>query len=261
VSTALAWPGWWARVRPHTSQRVTGSLVTVTGNRGESDLLIVYIMPCLDPGHGDRIRAAIGGNLGRHATDVPVLPESGEQTWIMHRGVIFGGRPSGGVEVSWDGDGPPLPDNGALDPKTPKVPKTPRSLGGIGDLQGRIGAWRALLDRPLTSYYLVLGITMLLLGLGLVMVQSTASVTDLIAGLSPYSDFKKQLLGAAIGLPLMWVAARSSPRLFRAFAYPLLAVAIVGLGLTLIHGVGVSQNGDARWISIGGQLLQPSEIA
>ena len=83
------------------------------------------------------------------------------------------------------------------------------SLGGVRD---RIGVWRALLDRPLTSYYLVLGITTLQLGLGLVMVQSTASVADLTAGLSPYSDFKKQLLGAAVGLPLMWVAARSSPR-------------------------------------------------
>ena len=134
-------------------------------------------------------------------------------------------------------------------------------LLGLDGVRDRIGVWRTLLDRPLTSYYLVLGITTLLLGLGLVMVQSTASVTDLIAGLSPYSDFKKQLLGAAIGLPLMWVAARSKPRLFRAFAYPLLAVAIVGLGLTLIHGVGVSQNGAARWIEIGGQQVQPSEIA
>src|SRR4029077_3443775 len=115
-------------------------------------------------------------------------------------------------------------------------------LRGLGGLRDRIGAWRALLDRPLTSYYLVLGITMLLPGRGLVMVQSTASFADLSAGLSPYSDFKKQLLGAAVGLPLMWVAARSSPRLFRAFAYPLLAVAVVGLALTLIHGVGVSQN-------------------
>ena len=102
---------------------------------------------------------------------------------------------------------------------------------------------------------------MLLLGLGLVMVQSTASVVDLTAGLSPYSDFSKQLLGAAVGLPLMWVAARSSPRLFRAFAYPLLAVSVVGLSLTLIRGVGVSQNGAARWIDLGGQQIQPSEIA
>jgi len=134
-------------------------------------------------------------------------------------------------------------------------------LPGLGGVRERIGVWRALLDRPLTSYYLVLGITVLLLVLGLVMVQSTASVVDLTAGLSPYSDFKKQLLGAAVGLPLMWVAARSSPRLFRALAYPLLAVSVVGLCLTLIHGVGVSQNGAARWIAIGGQQVQPSEIA
>jgi cell division protein FtsW len=59
----------------------------------------------------------------------------------------------------------------------------------------------------------------------------------------------------------MWIAARSKPQLFRALAYPALAIAIVGLCLTLIHGVGVSANGAARWISIGGQQLQPSELA
>ena len=164
-------------------------------------------------------------------------------------GARFGGRPSAGPAgfgVSADGDGLPDLDGDAL------------VLGAVRD---RIGMWRALLDRPLTSYYLVLGLTVLLLGLGLVMVQSTGSVADLSAGLAAWSDFKKQLLGAALGLPLMWLAARSSPRLFRAFAYPLLAVSVVGLGLTLIHGVGVSQNGAARWISIGGQQIQPSEIA
>jgi cell division protein FtsW len=164
------------------------------------------------------------------------------------------------LQVSDGADG--LADPELAGPDTPGGRGTARfGLRGLDGVWSRIGAWRALLDRPLTSYYLVLGITMLLLGLGLVMVLSTASVIDLRAGLSPYSDFKKQLLGAAIGLPLMWVAARSSPRLFRAFAYPLLAVAIVGLGLTLIHGVAVSQNGAARWIEIGGQQVQPSEIA
>jgi cell division protein FtsW len=145
-----------------------------------------------------------------------------------------------------DPDAPGQPDPGGL---------------GLGGVRDRIGIWRGLLDRPLTSYYLVLGITILLLGLGVVMVQSTASVADLSAGLSPYSGFKKELLGAAVGLPLMWAAARAKPRIFRAFAYPLLAVAVVGLGLTLIHGVGVSQNGATRWINVGGQQVQPSEIA
>jgi cell division protein FtsW len=167
------------------------------------------------------------------------------------------------LQVSEGADGIADPDlAGPGAPGMPGAPETAQlGLRGLGSVRDRIGAWRALLDRPLTSYYLVLGITVLLLGLGLVMVESTASVADLIAGLSPYSDFKKQLLGAAVGLPLMWAAARSKPRVFRAFAYPLLAVAVVGLALTLIHGVGVSQNGATRWIAIGGQQIQPSEIA
>jgi cell division protein FtsW len=136
-----------------------------------------------------------------------------------------------------------------------------RGPGGWSFVRSRIGAWRALLDRPLTSYYLVLGITILLLVLGLVMVESTASVFDLSHGLSAYSDFAKQLLGAALGLPLMWLAARSSPRVFRAFAYPLLAVSAVGLALTLIRGIGVSSGGASRWIAIGGFQIQPSELA
>ncbi|HYZ52906.1 MAG TPA: putative lipid II flippase FtsW [Streptosporangiaceae bacterium] len=128
-------------------------------------------------------------------------------------------------------------------------------------IRERVTAWRALLDRPLTSYYLIVGITVLLLGLGLVMVLSTSSVQDLSRGLPAYSDFKKQLLGAAVGLPVMYVAARSSPRLFRAAAYPLLAVAVLGLGLTLIPGVGQSLNGASRWIQLGPFQAQPSELA
>src|ERR1700744_4936052 len=127
--------------------------------------------------------------------------------------------------------------------------------------RGRLDDWGALLDRPLTSYYLIIGITALLLGLGLVMVLSTSSVQDLAAGLPAYSDFKKQLLGALIGLPVMYLAARSSPRLFRAAAYPLLGVSIVGLCLTLIPSVGRSAYGASRWIAVGPLQLQPSEFA
>ncbi len=114
-------------------------------------------------------------------------------------------------------------------------------------------AARALLDRPLTSYYLIAGITTLLLGLGLVMVLSTASVADLSAGESPYHDFEVQLVGIVVGVPIMWVVARSQPRLFRAAAYPLLAVSAIGLCLTLIPGVAHSQNGATRGGSPSGR--------
>jgi len=133
--------------------------------------------------------------------------------------------------------------------------------GGIAGIGERVRAARVLLDRPLTSYYLIVGITSLLLCLGLAMVLSTASVTDLTYGESPYHDFEWQLAGIAVGLPIMWLTARSSPGLFRAAAYPLLAVSIIGLALTMIPGVARSANGASRWIAIGSLQFQPSELA
>ena len=132
---------------------------------------------------------------------------------------------------------------------------------GIAGVRERVRAARALLDRPLTSYYLIIGITTLLLCLGLMMVLSTGSFTDLSQGESPYHDFEWQLVGILVGLPIMWLMARSSPRVFRAMAYPLLAISIIGLGLTLIPGVAVVHNQVARWIAIGPITFQPSELA
>jgi cell division protein FtsW len=117
----------------------------------------------------------------------------------------------------------------------------------------------ALLDRPLTSYYLILGITTLLLALGLVMVLSTSSVQQLDAGGSPYSEFQHQLLGVVIGIPCMWLAARASPTLFRAAAYPLMFVAILGLLVTPV--IGVTSGGATREILIGPLAFQASEVA
>jgi cell division protein FtsW len=135
------------------------------------------------------------------------------------------------------------------------------TAGVIAGLRERVHAFGVLLERPLTPYYLIVGITTLLLCLGLVMVLSTASVYDLGLGESPYADFEKQLLGVVIGLPALWIAARSSPRLFRAAAYPLIAVSVIGLLLTLIHGVAAPENGASRWIAIGPFDFQPSELA
>jgi cell division protein FtsW len=130
---------------------------------------------------------------------------------------------------------------------------------GLRWAKDRAGALTSLLDRPLTSYYLVLGITMLLLAIGLIMVLSTSSAQALDDGGGAYAGFQKQLIGVIVGLPLMWLAARTSPRLFRAAAYPLLIVSIVGLLAVLAMGQTI--DGAERWISIAGFQLQPSEFA
>jgi cell division protein FtsW len=118
---------------------------------------------------------------------------------------------------------------------------------------------KALLDRPLASYYLVLGCTLLLLAVGLMMVLSTSTAYDLDTGAPPYSMFEKQVLGAVAGLVIMWLAAKAPPRVFRVFAYPLLLVSLLGLVLVLLFGPEVQ--GVQRWLIVGGNEVQPSEFA
>lgn len=118
-----------------------------------------------------------------------------------------------------------------------------------------------LLDRPLTSYYLIFGCTALLLALGVVMVLSASSIESYDTTGSAFTWFRKQLMWVAVGLPLMWIASRMPSTVFRKLAYPVLAIAVVGLTIVLIPGVGVSLQGATRWISIGGFAFQPSEPA
>ncbi len=135
----------------------------------------------------------------------------------------------------------------------------PAPDGEAWSIAGRVGRFQALLGRPLASYYLVLGCSLLLLGVGLMMVLSTSTAYDIDYGLPVYSMFQKQVLGAAAGLILMFAAARTPPRVFRACAYPLLGVSLLGLVLVLVAGQQVY--GAERWLQIGGLQVQPSEFA
>jgi cell division protein FtsW len=129
----------------------------------------------------------------------------------------------------------------------------------INAVRDRTSLVRSLLDRPLTSYYLVLGITLLLLALGLVMVFSTTVAYDLQYHLPEYNGIEKQLVGVAGGLALMWAASKCPPRLFRLLSRPLLAASV--LGLVAVLAVGQTVAGGTRWIGVAGFQLQPSEFA
>jgi cell division protein FtsW len=105
----------------------------------------------------------------------------------------------------------------------------------------------------------IIGSTCLLIAIGLIMVLSTSSANELYFGQSPYSVFLHQLAGVVIGIPLIWVLSRMSPRLLRTLATPMMIAAIVSLLLVLVFGVDV--NGAKRWIEIAGNPIQPSEFA
>ncbi|MFD6952664.1 cell division protein FtsW [Nocardiopsis sp. TSRI0078] len=119
--------------------------------------------------------------------------------------------------------------------------------------------WARSLDRPLTSYYLILGTGALLIALGLVMVLSSTMVDSISETGSAFSTFQKQLVSAAIGLPLMILASHMPQRVFRLVGYPAMIVSAALLLLTVFQGVQI--NGATRWLDIGGLVVQPSEPA
>jgi len=118
------------------------------------------------------------------------------------------------------------------------------------------------LDRPLTSYYLVLTSGLLLVGLGLVMVLSASSVESYRTSGSVFSIVQKQAIWVCLGLPLMWATSRMPIAVFRRLAIPAVLVSLLGLAAVLVPGVGHEVNGNRNWIYLGGPVqVQPSEAA
>jgi cell division protein FtsW len=137
---------------------------------------------------------------------------------------------------------------------TPTSSTTPRPT--------TVGTSGRLLDRPLTSYHLIVGCTTLLLTLGLVMVLSASSVLAYREYHNSFAIFQKQAIWAVVGVPAMWGVSRLPVRWFRIAAVPLLIGAIGLLCLVLVPGIGYSVNGNQNWINFGGPFrVQPSEAA
>lgn len=135
-----------------------------------------------------------------------------------------------------------------------KVDGREAASSGIG---ARIGL---LLNHPLSTYYLLLGTTLLLLVLGLIMVLSASSIESFRIHGSPYTLAQRQGLFAALGVVGMLFLARTSVQFWRQLAFPILAAAFVLLVAVLIIGVEVA--GQRNWIDIVGPFrLQPSEFA
>src|SRR3954471_2299486 len=97
-------------------------------------------------------------------------------------------------------------------------------------------AWAARLQSPLAGYYLVLGSTIALVGLGLVMGLSSSSVESLRELPSSYTIFAKQAMFAAMGLPLPVLAALLPVKAWKALAWPLLLVGVCALLLVVVAG-------------------------
>ncbi len=100
-----------------------------------------------------------------------------------------------------------------------------------GTVHEVLGWLRAVLDRPHTSYHLVLGSVALLLVVGLLMVLSASSVSAYINFDDSYFYVKRQAVFLVVGVVAALVLTRLPLSTLRLLSWPGLAVAAVLLVL------------------------------
>ncbi|MEV6149124.1 putative lipid II flippase FtsW [Nonomuraea sp. NPDC052129] len=144
-------------------------------------------------------------------------------------------------------------------PQAPERSRQSAVEGPTGWIRDQLAVLKELLDKPLATYYLIIGCSGLLLALGLMMVLSASSIEAMQKTDNPFTWFIKQSLSAGLGLTLMWVCSRLPHKFFRWAGYPLMALSFIGLVMVLF--IGSSQLGAQRWIDVGSYSIQPSEPA
>ena len=95
-----------------------------------------------------------------------------------------------------------------------------------------------------------------LLSLGLVMLFSSSMRNTETA-----SYPVMQAVWCGLGLVAAMVVAAIDYRRLRKFSWVLYTVAIILLALVLVSGIGTKVNGAKRWLTLGRQSFQPSELA
>ena len=121
-------------------------------------------------------------------------------------------------------------------------------------------SWLARLDSPVTTYYVLLSATGVLVLIGLVMVLSASAISSYVATDSSYTIFFSQLEFAGVGLLALLLASRLSVSFWKRVAVPCLLGAMA-LQLLVFTPLGASVNGNTNWVTAGPFTMQPSEVA
>ncbi len=110
-------------------------------------------------------------------------------------------------------------------------------------------------DKP----FLILTITLLVVGL---FIFSSASLGLLAKGSSSYWSilFNQLVLGLCGGLVAMYITSKIPYTFWRKYAFYILIGAVIAMLLTFVPFLRRCVNGACRWIDVGGQSIQPSEI-
>lgn len=118
--------------------------------------------------------------------------------------------------------------------------------------RGRTGPW----NRDATTLTVL---TVLLLCLGIVMSFSASVVGAAVDG-DPFSVFQRQLVWAALGIPVFLAAANLDHRIWRPLSWLLMPLALLML-LLVLTPAGLTRFGSTRWLAFGPLVIQPTELA
>jgi cell division protein FtsW len=107
----------------------------------------------------------------------------------------------------------------------------------------------------------ILGVTLLLVGLGTVMVFSASSAV----AAARYGDgawyLKRHLIRVGLGLLLLVGLARARYERVARLGGPLLVASLIALVLVLLPALGIEARGAHRWLALGPIRFQPSDPA
>jgi cell division protein FtsW len=142
--------------------------------------------------------------------------------------------------------------------RSPRVLRPRRSRSVVEVLH-----WlRSMLDRPLTSYHLVLGSVALLLIVGIMMVLSASSVNAYLTHGDSYFYVKRQVIFLGVGVLGAFTIMKLPQSTLRLLSWFGVGIATVLLILTYTP-LGISVNGNRNWLYLGSSLfsIQPAEFA
>jgi cell division protein FtsW len=123
----------------------------------------------------------------------------------------------------------------------------------------RLGGWLARFDSPVTTYYLLVCVTVALVVFGLIMVLSASAIVSIDKTSSAYTIFLSQAVFAVIGAVALVIASRMSVGAWKRLALPILLVGFA-LQLLVLTPLGTNVGGNQNWLRVGPVTVQPSEI-
>lgn len=117
---------------------------------------------------------------------------------------------------------------------------------------------RALRFHDPTLFVLALCATLL----GLFFIFDAGYARSLKDGYGPFPrEFLSQFVFLPVAVAAGVIVARVSPERWRRWSKLLWVMALAGVILPMVPGIGVEMNGAARWVKIGPIVVQPAELA